>query len=247
MRLRLGLVIAALAASCLFGAASAETITIGAEDDWYPYGGAIDGQPAGLGVDLVSAAFNAVGVNVRFTSLPYARCLEMVKRGELLACNEPARTEETESSILWPDEPLFVAQSLIYARAGSKESGLSAASLEGKSVAVTNGFEYGSSFDANKKILREVVVKEISVFRMLAAQRVEYALAYQKVANWIIANNAKEFAGKLTVVGKIDELGCYTGFSRTFPNSARYLKLFNQGFAKIKKNGTYAEIEKRYP
>ena len=67
------------------------------------------------------------------------------------------------------------------------------------------------------------------------------------MTNWIVANNSKEFLGKFVAVGKIGEIGCYTGFSKSFPDSARYLKLFNEGFAKIKKDGTYAEIEKRYP
>lgn len=236
-----------LALTAAVPASHAETITIGAEDDWYPYGGAVDGKPAGFGVDLTRAAFQAVGIEVKFESVPYSRCLEMVKRGQLLACNEPARTEETESSVLWPSEPLFVARSLIYARTPAKASGLSAPSLEGKTVAVTNGFEYGSSFDTNKKIKREVVMKEVSVFRMLAGGRADYALAYEKVANWIIANNDKEFRGKFVAVGKIEEIRCYTGFSKTFPDSERYLKLFNEGFAKIKKDGTYREIEKRYP
>ena len=106
---------------------------------------------------------------LNFESVPYARCIELIKRGALLACNEPARTEETEAMILWPAEPLFIARSLIYARTPAKQSGLTAASLEGKTVAVTNGYEYGSSFDSNKKIKREVVIKEISVFRMLTA------------------------------------------------------------------------------
>lgn len=225
----------------------AESVTIGAEDDWYPYGGKIEDKPAGFGVDLVRAAFGAVGISVEFLSVPYARCLELVRRGELLACNEPARTDDTEHTVLWPDKPLFVARSLIYARAPSTERGLSANSLKDKIVAVTHGFEYGSAFDNNKTIRRETVLKESSVFKMLAAGRADYALAYEKVANWIFAQHAGEFQGKFVAVGKIDEVRCYTAFSKTFPNSARYLAKFNEGFAKIVKDGTYREIEKRYP
>lgn len=237
-------------AACLAFSAGwghAETVTIGAEDDWYPYGGQVDGKPAGFGVDLARAAFKAVGIEAKFVALPYARCIEMVKRGELLACNEPARTAETEQTMLWPEQPLFIARSLIYARVPAKESGLAPEALEGKLVAVTNGYEYGSRFDTNKAIRREVVVKEASVFRMLAARRVDYALAYEKVAHWLFANNPREFQGRFIAVGKIDEVRCYTAFSRSFPDSARYLAKFNEGFAKISKDGTYKEIEKRYP
>ena len=221
-------------------------IVIAAEDDWYPYGGKVKGAAAGLGVDLVRASFAAVGITARFESVPYARCLEMVKKGRILACNEPARTDETEPYVLWPAKPLFSARSLIYARQPSKETGLTTASLENKRVMVTNGFEYGSEFDTNKKVIREVATKEISVFRMLAAKRGDYALAYEKVANHIFRENAREFEGKFVAVGVIAETNMYCAFSKTFPDSQRYLDLFNQGFALIQKNGKYQEIERRW-
>jgi polar amino acid transport system substrate-binding protein len=244
-RVWIGLV-ASLAAVTFAIAQVPTQVVIAAEDDWYPYGGKINGVAAGLGVDLVKASFAAVGITVRFESVPYTRCLDMVKSGKVLACNEPARTQETESSVLWPTKPLFSARSVIYARQPSKETGLSSASLEGKRVMVTNGFEYGSEFDTNKKVIREVATKEISVFRMLAAKRGDYALAYEKVANHIFRQNAREFEGKFVAVGMVSEIRVYCGFSKTFPDSQRYLDLFNQGFAIIQKNGQYQESERRW-
>lgn len=248
--MRLWTIRAVLTALLCVGLGSAalarETITIGAEDDWYPYGGQIKGEAVGLGVDLVRASFAAVGIDVKFASMPYARCLEMVKRGSLLACNEPARTQETEALLLWPDAPLFSARSLIYARAPSTESDLVSSALEGKVVAVTNGFEYGSDFDNNKKIRRQVVTKEISVFRMLAAGRVNYAVAYEKVANWYFKERAKEFQGKFVAVGETSITNMYCAFSKDFPGSANYLRKFNEGFAKIQRNGTFREIQNRW-
>lgn len=245
-KVRLGLV---TLVCCMFlgaGAQTRESITIGAEDGWYPYGGEMNGVAVGWGVDLVRASFAAVGIDVNFSSMPYARCLEMVKKGQLLACNEPARTEETEPHLLWPDTPLFSARSLIYARVPSKEAGLRSRDMEGKVVAVTNGFEYGSDFDANKKIRRQVVTKEINVFRMLAARRVDYAVAYEKVANLYFKQNPKEFEGKFVAVGETSQTEMYCAFSKTFPQSAHYLRKFNEGYAIIKKNGTLREIELRW-
>jgi polar amino acid transport system substrate-binding protein len=227
--------------------ATQETVVIAAEDDWYPYGGKVDGVAAGLGVDLVRASFAAVGIKVIFKSVPYARCINMIKEGDVLACNEPARTNETESSILWPAKPLFSARSLIYARRPSTESGLNAKSLEGKKVMVTHGYEYGSEFDTNTKVIRMPAPQEILVFKMLLLGRGDYALAYEKVANNIWSQNPKEFAGKFSAVGKISEIDVYCGFSKKFPNSQHYLALFNEGFAKISANGEREAIEKRWP
>lgn len=244
-RLLFGLVLSFLMAVAAWAQLSTH-IVIAAEDDWFPYGGKVNGVAAGLGVDLVKESFAAVGISVRFESVPYARCLDMVKSGRVLACNEPARTDETEQFVLWPTKPLFSARSLIYALQPAKETGLTTSSLEGKRVIVTNGFEYGTEFDSNKKIVREVTAKEISVFRMLARRRGDYALAYEKVAQHLFRENEREFGGKFVVVGQIAETRMYCAFSKTFPNSQHYLDLFNQGFALIQKNGKYQEIEKRW-
>ncbi len=227
--------------------AASETVTIAAEDDWYPYGGQVNGKAAGLGVDLVRASFAAVGIDVKFLSVPYARCIKMAIDGNVLACNEPARTAETETSLLWPEQPLFSARSMIYARHPSTESGLTTKSLEGKKVMVTNGFEYGSEFDSNTKVIRQPALREVLVFQMLLAKRGDYALAYEKVANHIWSQNPAEFAGKFTPVGMIAETHMYCGFSKKYPNAQRYLKLFNEGFSKISANGQRKAIEKRWP
>lgn len=71
-------------------------------------------------------------------------------------------------------------------------------------------------------------------------------LAYEKVAELLIKEHAKEFAGKIVPVGTIEELRLYTVFSKTFPGSARYMALFEQGFDQISANGKLKEIEKRW-
>lgn len=222
-----------------------DPIVIGVEDDWYPYSGSIDGLAKGYGVDLVRESFAAVGVSVRFDPLPYKRCINMTMRGELVACVQPTRMPETENNFLWPAQPLFVARSLIFARKPTTQQRLTAESLTGQHVGVTNGYEYGSTFDTIKDVKRESVVKEVSVFRLLAAGRVQYALAYEKVANHLIMNHP-EFTDRFAVVGTISENFQYCAFSKKHPLAPRYLDLFNEGFAKISKNGTLAAIEKRW-
>lgn len=225
---------------------AAETVVIAAEDDWYPYGGAIGGQAAGLGVDLVRASFAAVGVKVQFKSVPYSRCLSLAVEGEVVACNEPARTRETESLLLWPDKPLFSAHARIYARSPNAETGLTVASLEGKRVLVTHGFEYGSEFDANPRIRRIPAIKEISVFRMLLAGRGDYLAAYEKVADHIMRKHAREFGGRFVAVGTIAQTNMYCAFSKNHPDAPRYLRLFNEGYAKLEQNGELKRIEERW-
>jgi polar amino acid transport system substrate-binding protein len=224
-----------------------ETVIIGAEDDWYPYSGVIDGNTVGLTADLVRASFAAVDIDVIFRPLPYARCVDLTRQGTLLACNEPVKTAENIDLYLWPEKPTLVARSVIYARSPSNETGLTAKSLENKHVAVKNGYEYGSEFDTNTNVKRETTNTALSLFRMLAGGRAEYGLEYEKVANQLFLDHASEFKGKFVAVGQTGDFPVYCAFSKTFPDSKRLLTLYDQGFAIIQKNGTYRNITKNWP
>lgn len=229
--------------NCLAG----ETVIIGAEDDWYPYSGVKNGQTTGLTADLVRASFAAVGIDVVFKPLPYARCLELIRQGELLACNEPVKTAENVNQYLWPEKPTLVARAVIYARSPSSETGLTAKSLEGKRVAIKNGYEYGSEFDTSTEVKREMALTAASLFRMLAGNRADYGIEYERVANQLFLDHANEFKDKFVAVGKTGDFPVYCAFSKTFPDSERLLALYDKGFAIIQKNGSYRNITKRWP
>ncbi len=224
----------------------AETITLGAEDAWYPYSGIIKGEARGFTVDIVRAAFAAVNIDARFEPLPYARCTKLVKDGSLLGCFNTARSSMVEGDFLWHKRAMFTSRSTIYARSDYPQRNIDVAALEGKRVAVSHTYEYGDAFDSNQKVIRDNSPNDLSGFRKLAAGRTDFALAYEKVANLLIKEHPAEFEGKLVAVGVIEELKLYTAFSKTFPNSGRYIELLDRGFEIIHKNGRFLEIEKQW-
>ena len=187
-----------------------------------------------------------MNTEVRFQPLPYARCNKLVKDGKLLGCFNTARAAMVEHDFLWHKKPMFTSRSMIFARADSSQRGIDVSVLEGKRVIVTHTYEYGDAFDSNKKVIRESVLSDLNGFRMLVAGRGDYALAYEKVAALLIKEHPSEFSGKIVPVGVIEELRLYTAFSKTFPNSARYMALFEQGFDLISTNGRLKEIEQQW-
>jgi polar amino acid transport system substrate-binding protein len=244
--LRVTRIVCAMALLMTGATAWAERIKIGAEDAWYPYSGVVDGNPAGFTLELVRAAFATQKVDVEFVSLPYIRCMAEVKEGKLLACFNTARAPMVENDYLWPRVPMFDSASLIFARADHARRGLVAADLEGKRVAVTRGYEYGASFDGNKKIVRDQVNNDLGCLRMLAAGRVDYAVVYDRVSEQLLRDHGELLQGKVLAVGEIERLDLYPVFSKTFPGSRHYLDLFDKGFATIKKDGTLKALEKRW-
>lgn len=232
-----------LACAWACGLASAETVTLGAEDDWAPYSSAVDRGARGFAVDVIREAYAAVGVTVKFEVLPYARCLEDTRRGRVTGCFDAVPNAMIGGSFLWPDHPLFTTHMNVYALSGSKEAGLTARQLEGKTVGVERGYEYGDEFDLNTRIVRRVVDKNVQGFKMLLAGRIQYMAAEERIAKALFIKEAAEFGGRFKMVGTVATPGLFIAFTKQGSDGARYLEKFNQGYAIIRDNGRYKAIE----
>jgi polar amino acid transport system substrate-binding protein len=226
--------------------AHAETIAVGAEDDWAPYSSVVDGKAQGFAVDVVRAAFGAVGVTVEFEVLPYARCLAKARAGKLIGCFDAVPNGMIAPHYLWHAQPLFTTHMNVYALAGSADHGMTPARLEGKTVGVARDYEYGDEFDLNTKIVRKVVDKNEQGFKMLQAGRIQYMAAEQRIADALFRRYPQAFGGKFKVAGTVATPGLYMAFTREVPDGARYLAKFNAGYTIIRGNGTYKDIEKRW-
>lgn len=225
---------------------NAESITLGAEDAWYPYSGIVEKEARGFSVELVRAAFAAVDVQTNFVPLPYARCTNEVKKGHLLGCFNTARSAVVEPDFLWHRKPMFFATVRIYARSPSKLSNVGMRDLAGKRVAVTNGYEYGDAFDSSTLVVRDNSPNDISALRKLALGRVDFALVYSRVYSALLKEHQSEIGGKIVDVGELERSPLFISFSKTFPDSRRYMDLFERGFDLISKNGRLKELEKQW-
>ncbi|NCT81600.1 MAG: transporter substrate-binding domain-containing protein [Comamonadaceae bacterium] len=222
-------------------------VVIGAENDWLPYSGERDGRAQGMTVDLVTAAFAALGIAVQFEPLPYARCMASTRAGLLLACFNTTRTALIENDYLWPARPMFNERFLIYARADDPqpESPLQVRDLEGQSVAITRGYEYGSEFDANTRIHRVVTSHDENNFQLLLRGRARYTLAPEANTR-LLLQRRPELAGRFQVVGALSYFGIYTAFSRQHPDARAALAAFDEGMKIITANGTARAIQERW-
>jgi polar amino acid transport system substrate-binding protein len=205
----------------------------------------VDREARGFTVDLVEAAFAAVGVTARFVPLPYARCNLETKRGNLLGCFNTARSGIVEADFLWHKKPMFFAKVQIYSRSGAQRN-LSISDLAGKRVAVTNGYEYGDVFDSSTQVIRDVSPNDLSSLRKLALGRVDYAMVYDRVGSMLLKQHAGEFVGRIGPASDLEKLPLYIAFSQTFPDSKRFIDLFDRGFDIISQNGRLRDIEKKW-
>jgi polar amino acid transport system substrate-binding protein len=254
MNLRLAFCIAGLAGLVLASSTWAQKPTdkpvvtkvrIGAEDDWRPYAYVQAGQPAGFAVDLVRAAWEAAGVEVELVPLPYARCMREVEAGKLAGCFDTLRDARTEDKYLWHKYHLFRARIGIYGRSDGPADPVNVQALRGKRVGVTNGYDYGTAFDDDPTMVRDVAASDLTSLRKLVAGRVDYALVFDRVATEIAANNPTLGQG-FRLRGVLLEPSLYLSFSKKFPGVEPLIARFDAGLDKIRKNGEYARIEARW-
>lgn len=235
----------ALAMSFTCNAALAvRTLTLVAEDDWYPYSAQQNGVSEGYAVELVRAAYAAVGVDVRFKVASFKSCMKQVEDGTELGCFDVNQDDDTRKRFIFPKEYLFVDTGGIYDMASSKQPDrITMHDLVGFRVGYTNGAVYGDYLDHAQGIQREFAMSDLSNLRKLIAGRQDYSLISTAVANYLFKTYPDDFAVKPRLVGLVTNQKLYVGFSKKRPEAAEAASLLDEGLAKIRANGIYSKIE----
>jgi polar amino acid transport system substrate-binding protein len=230
---------------CLWGSVGvslAETITLGAENDWVPYASR-DGT--GMSNDIVRAAYHAVGIDVSFQVGPYNRLLMSVREGTLLGAFNVPKEQSNEGLYIFGKTPLFTALSAYYQnrdrplKAHRKEE-----LIHGETVGVVFDYGYGDFFSNNDRITKIAVRSDLLNLRKLAMGRIDATILYDKTARKLIEENRLGH----TIEKAFDSEGAeiYVAFSKAFPKARYYADLLDQGLAIIKEKGDYQKILDAY-
>jgi polar amino acid transport system substrate-binding protein len=230
---------------CASLGARAESFLIGAEDDWYPFTGLKDGKIQGMSVDIVRAAFAASGTQVELLPYPYARCMQMTLKGLLSACFNTTPNERIRRDYLLPDTPLFSNDIVLWARREQAVPLDDLRALSGRKVAVTIGYEYGSTFDNLQTFQRVPVRKDLNGFLMLQHGRVDYSIAWRGTAEQLF-HDTPELQGQFAPVSTVRRAALYLSFSRNQAQASWLLKRFDEGMRIIQANGRYRQIVEQW-
>lgn len=239
-RWRVALLAAWLGGVSAMATAASELVLV-AEDDWYPYSAEQDGEPVGMAVDIVRAAYEAVGVPVRIKSMPYARCMKLVELGREVGCFNALQDSSTRGIYQFGRYALFGARQAIYARTPLRRP-VTLDDLTGKRVGVTNGYTYGSDVEQNLRMQKERADTDLSSLRKLALGRLDYALVFTLAANHLLKTHADTLGGRVYQVGEVTDNLLYVGFSRRHPDAAEAMQQLDRGLTLIQTDGRYQQI-----
>lgn len=216
---------------------------IAAEDGFFPYTGLFEGELRGFSLDIVTAAFDAVGCKVRFTAMPYARCVRDVEVGRQIGCFNTTNSQANQQKFLFHEEPLFRGRILIYADP-DRRAPFTDEDFRTGTFSIVRGFTYTDSFDRNAEIDKIAVESDFQTLAMVARKRADFAVVYEKVAQFQMARNRARIDPAPVPVHSLTEFDLFISFSKArFARSKALARMLDRGLREIRSNGTYAAIE----
>ncbi|TFV93882.1 hypothetical protein E4K72_19140 [Oxalobacteraceae bacterium OM1] len=224
----------------------AEQLDIMVEDGAAPWS-----KPDGTGYanDIVAAAYAAVGVDVKFTVLPYKRCKAKIVAGVAPVCFSVSPEPGLPDAIVLSDKPLFTLHCKFYYNVTRPKKANSEDDLQpGTVVGLVNGYEYPESIDRLKwrGIIIDLANSERLSLKKLSAGRIDFAI--MNVDRIKTEADILRDAGVDNLAYAFDggTLGAYVGFSKAHPRGEYARLKFNEGYAIITRNGVVRKIQRRW-
>jgi ABC-type amino acid transport substrate-binding protein len=229
-------------------AATDRTVEIYVENAAAPFSGP-DGT--GFANDVVKAAFEAVGVPIRFHVAPYARCKYMALSGEAAACVSMSWDPSFEGRIRFADTPLITVTPVYYENPSRPLGARSEAELgKGVVIGTVRGYEYPES--AMKAKARGVVFEENSSeqnnLEKLALGRLDAVMVMSNPftghSHWALDAHVANLV-RVAFTSTTSEYG-YFGASTKHPGGLAALKQYNDGIRIITANGRLNQIRAQW-
>ncbi len=235
----------------------AESLRLVTNVYWGPFADKGVGKAPGSSVEVIGQVFAAMGEDVSFESLPTNRAWMMIVRGERDGMFGVLRTNEREQICSYPDEPLVQDRWVLFVRTADVEK-LKFSSfddLADHDVAVSElvlpgSFEHPDVSPELEKSLREhhnmvETSGTTESLRMLAAGRVDYALAGLVLAKRDIATMG--LSGKIEPLlsRSVIEQGIYVCFSKARVSPA-FVDAFSRALREFKQTGAFQVIYRKY-
>ncbi len=119
-------------------AAAAEVVTLSA-DSYLPFNGDPAAEKPGYMIELAKEVFQAHGMTVTYTLVPWARTLKAVQAGE----TDGAVGATTDEGLSYPAEPQGQGRNGFITLASSTWAWSGATSLQGVSLGIVSGYTFG--------------------------------------------------------------------------------------------------------
>lgn len=214
-------------------------LVVGTDGVFPPFGYMENGKVVGFDMDLISEIVKGLGYQVEFKVQPFDGLISSLKAGKLdVIASGMSATEERKQSVDFTDE--YFKSKQVYLRKKGNNSINSKESLNGKKVAVQLGTI--QEMEA-KKIKGAIVVPNetpATIIMDLNAGKNDAVILEDIVALQYVKNNPG-----IEIFYK-ENLPAGMAFAFDKGKNPELVKQFNEQLKKLKENGKYDELLKKY-
>lgn len=245
----------ALAAFLVVGlisqSAMADVITLRG-DAWCPYNCEPGSAKPGYVIEIAKEVFGKAGHTVDYKTLNWARTLDNVRNGEFVGAIGASKDDGKE--LLFPKLPIGKSGNTFAVRADDTFEYKDVASLDGKVLAIIDGYGYTDTINdyiaKNKSDSKKITTTPgdgalANNLNKLMAKRADLVIEDGNVLNSEIAD--MKLDGKVRVLkDPLPASDIYIAFSPKNPKSKEYMEVFDKGVAELRSSGKLAEILAKY-
>lgn len=236
----------AMALTLTVGAtAQAADFTIATLKGWPPFSGK-DLPNKGFSNDVTQTALERMGHSATIKVMPWARALEMTKRGKFEVLPSVWYSDERAKSLKFTDA--IASNRIVFIKEkGDNFEFTGIDSLSGKSVGIVQDYDYSDEFLNAENIERQRANSLKTNVRKLLGGRVDLTLGDELVAKYAINKDMPDRADKVAYTeGALSEKDLHVTFTRKLDNLDRIVANFNDELEAMREDGTYDAILKRH-
>lgn len=215
--------------------------------EWPPY---ISSKLKGNGsvARIVTKAFEAVGYEVHFEFLPWARALSYIKSGRVDAIAPLYMAKDREIFLNYSNS--FQDSSLVLFKRVSHDIQIEKMEdLLNYEIGLVKGYKNIKYIDSNTSLKKSFSLNDFLNLKKLLKSRVDLISIDREVARYLISRNKEKFKNKLMAIDPaLDIKRLFLGVSKKTKLSKTILDDFNRGLKKIEHiipqiiNDSFSEI-----
>jgi len=220
-------------------------------DYWEPYNAVPNSDEPGFQVEITKRIFEDAGFTFEYKLVPFSRALRNVQEGTAHGTFGLYENEAKSNNLLIPKNHLSIGQTYFYVLNDDDWKYQGVASLKEKFLGVIQNYEYDDGpldeyIALNKNTISVQVITgdnalERNILKLIHS-RITVTLEDEIVMNWKLNKmNKKHLVKKAGVFN--DSYKVYVAFTPTRPE---LIKIFDEGYEKIKNNGELQKILDKY-
>jgi polar amino acid transport system substrate-binding protein len=206
---------------------------------WSPFTNA-PGHPR-FALDLVEGALGRVGLGARTTIVEPARFTPALLSGEFDGSAAAWKDAERERLLVF-SQPYLENRLILVGRRGADVSADSLSKLDGKRVAIVEGYSYGDALDLSGARLVRSRGEEDSL-ALLLASKTDYTLMDELVVQYIVDNYPTQASTRLSVGSRaLVTRPLYFAVKRSRPDAETIVNRFNSQLHTMIVDRTYHRL-----